>query len=532
MSAPGRVPDHIIVGSGINALVCAAMLAGKGRKVLVLERNERIGGCIRTDEITVPGFVHDVMATTFVLFVTSPAYAALGKDLARHGLEFCHTATPTGVLRPDGSHAVLHMDRAANIAAFDALAAGEGDRHGQDVGDIERNAGLLFGLLGGNLWSYPTFRLLAGEAWRRGPRGLAAFLGDALVPARGWLETSYSSETMRALWAPWVLHAGLGPEDAFSGQIAKVIAFALEAAGAPIVKGGAKNLLAAFETLIAERGGEIRTGADVEAILQGGGRASGVRFAGGETISANGSVICSVTPTQLYGRLLRGSGTESTGSGTESDALRKYRYGKGNFQIHYALDKPLAWRGEGLDKVALLHLTPGLDGVSKACNEATRGMLPETPTICVGQPHALDPSRCPDGKAILWLQLPEAPTHVKGDAAGTLQTPADGKWTEALREAYADRAEAILANHIDGFRRSILARKSYSPADLEAMNINLVGGDPYGGSSVIDQAFLWRPFKASRNHETGIKGLYHIGASTHPGAGLGGGSGFLLAGRL
>ena len=97
-------PDHIIVGSGINALVCAALLGKKGGKVLVLERNDRIGGCIRTEEITAPGFVHDVMATTFVLFITSPAYAALAADLGRHGLEFCHTRSPTGVLRPDGSH--------------------------------------------------------------------------------------------------------------------------------------------------------------------------------------------------------------------------------------------------------------------------------------------------------------------------------------------------------------------------------------------------------------------------------------------
>ena len=92
-------PDHIIVGSGINALVCAALLAGKGGKVLVLERNDRIGGCIRTEEITAPGFVHDVMATTFVLFITSPAYAALAADLGRHGLEFCNTKAPTGVLQ-------------------------------------------------------------------------------------------------------------------------------------------------------------------------------------------------------------------------------------------------------------------------------------------------------------------------------------------------------------------------------------------------------------------------------------------------
>jgi phytoene dehydrogenase-like protein len=422
---------------------------------------------------------------------------------------------------------VLSTDRAANVAAINAIAAGDGDRHAEDVGGIERNAGLLFGLLGGSLWSYPTAKLLAGDAWRRGPRGLAAFLGEALVPARSWLESTYRSETIRALWAPWVLHAGLGPEDAFSGQIAKVIAFALEAAGAPIVKGGAKNLLAAFEALIRERGGDIRTGADVASIVQTGGRASGVRLASGETITANKSVICSVTPTQLYGRLLGGDAPKA-----DVEATRKYRYGKGNFQIHYALNKPPSWRGEGLDKVALLHLTPGLDGVSKACNEAARGMLPEQPTICVGQPHALDPSRCPEGKAILWLQLPEAPRHIKGDAAGKLKVPADGQWTDALREAYTDRAEAILASHIDGFKDSVIARRAYSPADLEAMNINLVGGDPYGGSSTIDQALPWRPFKTSRNHQTGIKNLYHIGASTHPGAGLGGGSGFLLAGRL
>lgn len=263
---------------------------------------------------------------------------------------------------------------------------------------------------------------------------------------------------MRALWAPWVLHAGLGPEDAFSGQIAKVIAFALEAAGAPIVKGGAQKLTAAFEAPIKERGGEIRTGADVACVARKDDRAVGVRLASGEEIAAGKSVICSVTPTQLYERLL-----SDEKPAKNAGAVRQFRYGKGNFQIHYALYRPPAWRGEGLGKVALLHLTYGLDGGSKASNEALRGMLPEAPTICVGQPHVLDPSRRPEGKAIHWLQLPEAPRHIKGDAAGRLETPADGKWTEVLREAYADRVETILASHIDGFRESVIARRAYSP---------------------------------------------------------------------
>lgn len=182
--------------------------------------------------------------------------------------------------------------------------------------------------------------------------------------------------------------------------------------------------------------------------------------------------------------------------------------------------------------MALLHLTSGLDGVSRATNECERGLLPAEPTVCVGQPASFDPSRAPDGKSILWLQLPEAPRFIKGDAAGEIATPADGRWTDELRELYADRIEALLSRHIENFAEIKLARRAYSPADLEAMNMNLVGGDPYGGFCGLDQFFLWRPFKSSVNHRTHVPGLYHIGASTHPGPGLAGGSGFLLASSL
>jgi phytoene dehydrogenase-like protein len=519
--------DHIIVGSGINALVAAALLGRKGHRVLVLERNNRIGGCIRTEEITDPGFVHDVLATTFVLFVTSPAYAALADDLGKRGLEFCHTATPSGVLLPDGRATVLRMDRAANFSAFEALAAGDGAAYARDLESLGPDLGLVFSLLGGSLWSRATATVLAREAWRRGFRAFASFFGEALGTARGWLEQNYRSDVFHALFAPWVLHCGLGPESAYSGQMARVIAFALEAAGAPIVKGGAQNILLAFERLIGDHGGSIRTGADVERILldDTSGAARGVRLAGGEEILARRGVICSVTPSQLYGRLLDPSALPPQ----VAEGVRRYRYGKGNMQIHYALSAPPRWRTPGLESVALLHLTPGLDGVSRSANECERGLLPAVPTICVGQPTALDPTRAPPGRAILWLQLPEAPRHIKGDAAGALSVPADGCWTAELREAYADRVEAILAGHIEDFSATVLRRRAYSPADLEALNINLVGGDPYGGFCGLDQFFLWRPFKGSVNHRTHVARLYHIGASTHPGPGLGGGSGFLLA---
>lgn len=515
--------DHVIIGSGINALVAAAMLGKKGKRVLVLERENRLGGCMLTEECTLPGFRHDVMAATFVLFLTSPAHAALGEDLARHGLEFCHTHQPTAVLRPDGSALVLTTDRAANIAAWNALAQGEGDRHAADVGQIEADAPFLFALLGGELWSWPTARLLFAQIRRRGLRGLAAWIGQALMPARGWLETTSDSEMVQALWAPWVLHTGLTPESTYSGQMGKVIAFALEAAGAPVVKGGAGAAVQAFQRLIEANGGSLRTGADVERILVHNGHVRGVRLKDGEEITAK-SVLASVAPGQLYGRLLEGTGLPE-----ERDAVKRYRHGRGNFQLHYALDRHPEWLTPGLDDVALIHLADGIDSVSKSSNEAERGMFPETPTICVGQPHRLDPSRAPDGKAVLWLQIPDAPRVIKGDAAGEIS---GREWDAPTREAFADRIEGILRHHIKDFDAIKLARRACSPADLEAMNMNLVGGDPYGGNCAIDQFFIFRPFAHSTNGTGPVRGLIHIGAATHPGPGLGGGSGFNAAKRL
>ena len=177
--------------------------------------------------------------------------------------------------------------------------------------------------------------------------------------------------------------------------------------------------------------------------------------------------------------------------------------------------------------MVLIHLSDGIDSVSRSCNEAERGLLPAVLTICVGQPHRLDYTRFPEGKAVLWLQIPDAPRVIKGDAAGEIVI--DGTWNKATREVFADWIEAILRSHIRNFDAAKLVRRAYSPADLEALNVNLVGGDPYGGACALDQFFVWRPFGSQINNATPVKGLYHIGASTHPGPGLGGGSGYNVA---
>src|SRR5207249_7077072 len=198
------------------------------------------------------------------------------------------------------------------------------------------------------------------------------------------------------------------------------------------------------------------------------GEASGVVLAGGETVTARRAVIANVTPTQLYARLLDGEAPAAV-----AERGRRFRYGRSEMQIHFALSEPPRWEGDDrLGRTALIHLTPGLDGVSRAVNEAERGLLPAEATVVVGQPTTIDPSRAPAGRSILWIQLQELPWHVKGDAAGELDTKT-GDWTEELRERYADRIQARIAKHVPRLERTILKRVVLSPADLQAANPNL-----------------------------------------------------------
>jgi phytoene dehydrogenase-like protein len=199
-------------------------------------------------------------------------------------------------------------------------------------------------------------------------------------------------------------------------------------------------------------------------------------------------------------------------------------------QIHFALDTPPNWPDERLLKAGIIHLTPGVNGVSRAVNEAVRQQIPAEPTIVIGQHTALDPSRSPDGTWTIWIQLQEMPNTPQGDAAGQIDTT--GGWTEAVKNAVADRVIDRIEAVAPGFRQSILHQHVISPKDLNDINPNLVGGDPYSGTCTIDQFLIWRPFKEMLPHHTPFKNLYHIGASTHPGPGLSGGSGYMVARKI
>ncbi len=493
--------DAVVVGSGINGLACAALLAKAGWDVCVLERNDWFGGCIRTAELTAPGFRHDVFSAWHPLWVGGAVHPQLEGDLARHGLEYVNTDLPTATAFPDGESVFLLRTVEGNTAEIGP----------EWPGVLERffpNADLAFGVLGVELWSKQGAGLAFKAMRRLGRAGARDFAGELLVSARDWLETTFASTRAHGLLAPWVLHTGLGPDAAASGYMAQVIAVAVQEGGMPIPVGGGARLAEALVAFIREQGGTCETGVNVERAFTGG------VLAGGETIGARCAVVCNVTPTQLYGDLLGGTPPS-------------FRYGRSEMQIHFALSEPPEWEGDPrLGETAIVHLTPGLDGVSRAVNEAERGLLPAEATVVVGQPLTLDPSRAPAGKGLLWIQLQELPWQVKGDARGELDT-GDGIWTETLRERYADRIQARIARHVRNLDSAVVQRVCLSPADLWAANVNLVHGDPYGGSLALDQSFLWRS-----PHRTPVKGVWHVGASTHPGPGLGGGSGALVAQQL
>ena len=518
--------DVIIVGSGINALVAAAILSRAGNKVLICERNAEPGGAIKTvTTATLPGFTHELLSSWHPLFVGGPAYAELKDDLEAKGLIYKNTQKPTGVVCLDGS-AILSTNLSVTAEEFARL--GDGGAWTQMLNEFSAKIDLAFGLLGADLWRAQSLKLLRTARKRFGNRGLVATGAELLEPASAWLDRTFTSPVSKALLAPWALHNGLGPDDASSAFITKVIGIAVALGGMPVPVGGGIKLVEALLGIVTDNGGEILTGADVVKINVVGGKATGVLLADGRIFTADKSVLASTTPQALYEDLLKGEVLPPE----TIKAAKAFRYGRSAIQIHLALSEPPVWKANpDLKNVAIVHVLDGVHSLSESVNAANRGYLPKRPTIVVGQPTAVDPSRAPEGKFILWIQLQENPQKILGDLAGEI-APGDGSWNEERLTAYAERVIAQLSEQISNLEEATLARVVLGPIEIEALNKNLVGGDPYSGDCRIDQFAVWRPLSSATGHKSPIKNLWHIGASTHPGPGLGGGSGYMVAKRL
>jgi phytoene dehydrogenase-like protein len=516
--------DVVFVGAGHNALVAAAYLAKAGRSVCLLDQGPVPGGWVRSEELTLPGFVHDTFSAMHPSFVFGPVLAELGPELAEHGLRYVQGDVGMAASFPDGRSAVIGTDGEALAAELARL--GEHEAWNGLMADLGPSLESLFPLLGMDL----TTPDAAGLVERlHGGESTAALPFSTLLSASGYdlYHERFRSEELRSALLPWLLHLGIGPHDAGGALWAGLLPL-FATMGNPAPAGGSGRLAEALAALVTANGGEIRTGVLVDTILVEDGRASGVRTADGEQVAARTAVIASTTPDQLYGGLLRD--VASVPAGVRAQAKR-YSYRRGCFQINLALSARPHFADPRLERGGGLHLLRGVDAVLASVRQAEAGHLPEHPLIAWHEPTAVDPDRAPAGKAVVRIQLLDVPLRPIGDAAD--QIAVDGEWTQSVAERLADRAIAEAGEHVKGLEDLILARHLLTPADLARTNQNAGPGDHGSGHNALSQAFTQRPIPAhGGGYATAVPGVYLIGAATWPGPGVSGNSGRAVARKL
>jgi phytoene dehydrogenase-like protein len=237
--------DAVVIGSGHNGLVAAAYLARAGLSVEVLERNPVAGGAVASEELTEPGYTHDTFSSWHPLFKLSAAFAELGPEL---GIDYCETPeVTTANVRSDGALTIAYRDAERTVEGFDprdrAAYLSEMESFGSTIPTVGQ-------LLGSELFSGDAAKLTVKLARQLGAREGLSFASDVVSSARAWFESRFHGREVADLYSPWALHTGLPPDSAGSGFQALAIAGSLHAVGLPVVRGGARNFVAAFERMI------------------------------------------------------------------------------------------------------------------------------------------------------------------------------------------------------------------------------------------------------------------------------------------
>ena len=505
--------DIVVIGAGVNGLSAAALLASKGRSVVVLEASDVPGGAVRTEEVTLPGFRHDLFAMNLGLFAGGPVNAALGADLARHGFELVPSVKPFCSVFPDGTMLGVQADATATLANVDRVAPQDVEAWEALTRQLNELAPHLFGVLGSDMPSWGAVKTLWKAHRALGTDGVYEMIKLALASTRAFTDEHFTSPKTKALMASWGMHLDFAPDISGGALFSFLETMGGQLFGMVIGKGGASTLIDSLVAVVTEKGGEVRCDAHVDEILVSGGKATGVRLANGDTVMASRGVISNVNP-KLMPDLLPANVAERP----DVARARRYRPGLGTMMIHLALDSLPEWLARDARSYNYVHIGPYVDDMALAYADAAAGRLPSTPTLVVGQPTVSDPSRAPEGKHVLWVQVRVLPLEI-----------ADGRTWDEAGEDYADHVMTILEQYAPGLSGHVLGRKVLTPSDLERYNANLVLGDSLGGSHHPAQFFFLRPVPGWGRHRTPVERLFICGAGTWPGGGVGGASGAMVA---
>jgi len=496
------VTDAIVIGAGPNGLAAAAYLARAGWEVTVLERADDVGGAVRSQELTEPGFVHDTFSAFNGLLHASPVFRDLRLDTRVDWRQF---EMPVAALTSPEEAGRIFTDRSRTAAGLGE----DGTAWNEFYAWWEKVGRRLFDMLLAPVGAVgPALKVARAS----GIRGGVATAKMQLTTLEALANERFRTPLARALFASGISHTDLAIDAPGSVPSAMILAMLAQDVGMPVPAGGAQALADAMAAVAMESGARIHTGHAVTRVIVENGRAIGVETEGGAGFHARRAVVADTGPLALF-RDLAG---EDTVPRRYLDGLRAYRYGSGVFKIDAALDGPIPWKAEGLEKCGVIHVTGGVDAMARTAYEVRRGMLPAAPMLVVGQQSAVDTTRAPEGKHTLWLEchVPGTPTR---DASGLIETSG---WDDATRDAFEERALDRLEAHAPGVRERIIATAIHTPVDLERANPNLVGGDVGGGSNALDQQLIFRPVTGWFRHRTPVKGLYLCSASVHPGGGV------------
>jgi len=502
--------DAVVIGSGPNGLVAAALLARAGWKVTVLERSGVAGGAVHSAELTIPGYMHDTYSAFYGLLHCSPVLAELGLD---RSVEWARFSVPVAAAASPEVVALLYADPERTAEGLARRAAADGPawqalcRWWQTVGTF-----FLAQMLG------PVGAPRPGLAFARRARreGLLSTTQLLLGPMEALCRDRLADPGARALLAAGASHADVPVDHPGSVPAALVLALAAQQVGMPVPVGGAARLAAALCGAVTDAGGLVRTGTEVTRVAVERNRATAVETADGAVIRARRAVLADTGPRALFHDLV---GTEVLPS-RYLEGLRRFRYGTGVFKVDLALDGPVPWSAPGLAESGVVHLTGDLDDMAEAAHEARRGTVPGKPMLIVGQQTVADPSRAPAGGHTLWVE-----THVPPVPRDT------GSWA-SWRDRFLDVVMRRLEDHAPGLGARVVGSAVRTPEDLEHENRNLVGGDLGAGSTALDQQLVFRPVPGWFRYATPVRGLYLCSASTHPGGGVHGMAGRNCARRV
>lgn len=451
--------EAVVIGSGPNGLAAAVRLAQAGVDVTVLEARSTIGGGTRTEELTVPGVLHDVCSSTHPFSAVSPYLATL--DLAGAGLEWCWPEIELAHPLDGGRAGVL--DRSLDVTA-DGLGA-DGPAYRRLFGPLMRNLEKI---------TVDAFAPLVGVP--RHPVTFGRFGVHALQPA-SWVARRWKSDEARALWAGNAAHVYHPLHRPLSSSVGLMLATAAHAVGWPVAAGGSRSITDALAALLERHGGRIETGVEVTSL-------SDLAHADVVVADVAPAALARIAGDRLPSRVAR--------------AYRRWRYGPAAFKLDLAVQGGIPWTNEACGRAGTVHVGGTFEEIASAEADVHAGRMPERPFLLVGQQYLADPSRSAGDVHPIWAYA-HVPNGYTGDAT----------------EAMLDQIERFAP----GVRERIVAVAERTPNDLALENANAVGGDIIGGANTPRQ-ILFRPRFALDPYATGIPGVYLCSASTPPGAGV------------